>query len=108
MNWALYDDFGVKWRQVSYGTGSYAEMIESPLAEATIDDLDTYPYWPDVLDPVRYSGLETWVKDLFYNSDYAIIAMPSYNSSIQHPIRCPPREYCGYVYARQGSRTISD
>jgi uroporphyrinogen decarboxylase len=76
---AFYDDFGVKWRVVSNPSGSYAEMVEHPLAQAAIEDLDSYPYWPDVLDPARYAGLEEEIKELYHNSDYAIIAMPSFN-----------------------------
>jgi uroporphyrinogen decarboxylase len=77
---AFYDDFGVLWREVEHGGGSYNEMVEHPLAEATLEDLESYPYWPDPDDPARYAGLADEARDLFCSTDYAIIAMPAFNS----------------------------
>ena len=51
--------------------GGYYELGGTPLAEAMIDDLDSYP-WPDYNDPARYMGLKEEVEDLFNNTDYAI------------------------------------
>lgn len=48
------DDFGVVWKEVDTGAAVYRELAENPLAHATIDDLDDYPWWPDPLDPDRY------------------------------------------------------
>ncbi len=76
---AFYDDYGVKWRIVPHTGSSYAEMVEHPLAEASIEQLDRYPHWPDVLDPARYAGLADEVTRLHRDTDYAIIAMPAFN-----------------------------
>jgi uroporphyrinogen decarboxylase len=51
----------------------YAEMIDPPLAQASIDDLDGYP-WPDPEDPGRYRGLSERVKRLYDTTDYALVA----------------------------------
>jgi uroporphyrinogen decarboxylase len=53
--------------------GSYWGILRSPLAEATVDDLDRYP-WPDVGDPGFYAGLREDAQVLSENSDYAIEA----------------------------------
>lgn len=79
-NWApppsepgtFVDEFGIKWRQVTYSTGYYWELAGHPLANATISDLDAYP-WPDVNDPGRYAGLYEEVRDLFHHTPYALV-----------------------------------
>lgn len=53
--------------------GSYYELVGTPLKNATIDDLKTYP-WPDPFDPVRTEGLREEVLDLYENTSYAITA----------------------------------
>jgi uroporphyrinogen decarboxylase len=73
------DEWGVRKRKVAHynpRTGQrayYAEMIEPPLAEASIDDLESYP-WPDPEDPGRYRGLSEQVKRLYHTTDYALVA----------------------------------
>jgi uroporphyrinogen decarboxylase len=54
-------------------------MAHHPLAEATVDDLETYP-WPDPWDPGLTAGLEEEVKDLYENTDYAIMADARFKS----------------------------
>lgn len=68
----LIDEWGIEWRTVHHATGSYNEVSKSPLEEATIEDLERYP-WPNPLDPARTSGLAEEAKDLCENSDYAIV-----------------------------------
>jgi len=51
--------------------GGYYELGGTPLAEASIEDIETYS-WPDINDPARYTGLKEEVEDLFNNTDYAI------------------------------------
>jgi uroporphyrinogen decarboxylase len=77
---AFYDDYGILWREVKHESGIYTEMVETPLAEATIDEIDSYTYWPDTKDPARYAGMEEEARLLYENTDYAIIAMPAFNS----------------------------
>ena len=73
------DEWGIRKRKVAHRsprTGEiafYAEMIDPPLAEATIDDLETYP-WLDPDDPGRYRGLAEKAKHLYETTDYALVA----------------------------------
>lgn len=74
------DVWGVTWREVTYGNNwTYCEVAESPLADATIDDLDRYP-WPDPLDPGYTQGLEKEVKALHENTSYGIMADGGFKS----------------------------
>jgi uroporphyrinogen decarboxylase len=73
------DEWGVRKRKVGHPsartgkTAYYAEMIDPPLAEASVDDLEAYP-WPDPDDPGRYRELSEMVKRLFETTDYALVA----------------------------------
>ncbi len=73
------DEWGITKRKVAHRSGLlgrpayYAEMIDPPLAEATLDDLERYP-WPDPRDPGRYRGLEEEVRRLHRQTDYALVA----------------------------------
>lgn len=75
----FYDDWGVKWREVDTGLSVFREIAESPLASATISDLDDYPWWPDPLDPDRYVGTRDDAERLFNETDYAVIGCPGFN-----------------------------
>lgn len=66
------DGFGIKRRQAFYPGGHYWEIIESPLANATISDLESFP-WPDPDDPGRYEGLAEEVQYLHHNTPYALM-----------------------------------
>jgi uroporphyrinogen decarboxylase len=73
------DEWGIHKRKVAHRSGHagrtvfYAEMIEPPLAAATIDDLETYP-WPDPDDPGRYRGLAEVARHLYETTEYALVA----------------------------------
>jgi uroporphyrinogen decarboxylase len=68
------DAWGITRRKAYYGDGChYWELAKSPLAEATVEDLDRYP-WPDPLDPGRTAGLAEEVKALYENTSYALMA----------------------------------
>ena len=73
------DEWGIRKRKVAHRSerageiAFYAEMIDPPLAEATIDDLETYP-WLDPDDPGRYRGLAEKAKHLYETTDYALVA----------------------------------
>lgn len=66
------DGFGIKRRQAFYAGGYYWEIIESPLANATTSDLESFP-WPDPDDPGRYEGLAEEVQYLHHNTPYALM-----------------------------------
>jgi len=66
------DLWGIKWRRADYPAGYYWELYEHPLANATISDLDSYP-WPDPDDSGWFEGLAEEVKDLYENTPYALM-----------------------------------
>jgi uroporphyrinogen decarboxylase len=66
---SFYDEFNLRWKKASY----YYDVVERPLVDATIDDLDTAA-WPDPYDPGRVEGLREEARDLYENTDYAIVA----------------------------------
>ena len=74
------DMWGVTWKRVSYGADSYYwEHAGSPLAEATVSDLDAYA-WPDLDNPVFTAGLREEVRSLYEDTDYAIMAESGFKS----------------------------
>jgi uroporphyrinogen decarboxylase len=76
----MVDIWGIKWKKTAYGDGCYYwEMVEHPLAEATIEDLETFP-WPDPWDPGLTAGLEEEVRVLYEYTDYAIMADARFKS----------------------------
>ena len=74
------DIWGITWRQAFYGDGCYYwELFGNPLRDATIEDLESYP-WPDPLDPGYTLGLADEVKQLYEGTDYAIMADGGFKS----------------------------
>ena len=73
------DLWGITWREAHYPGGYYWELYKNPLADATIQDLDNYP-WPDPLDPGFTAGLAEEIKDLHENTPYAIMADGGFKS----------------------------
>jgi uroporphyrinogen decarboxylase len=73
------DEWGVRKRRVAHRsvrsgrTAYYAEMIDPPLAQATVDDLEDY-LWPDPADPGRYRGLREEAEHLYRHSGHALVA----------------------------------
>ena len=76
---AFYDDFGVKWHEMNLGAVRYRELAESPLAAATIDDLDAYPWWPDPEDLDRFHKVGSAAAALYEQTDFAVIGCPAFN-----------------------------
>jgi len=75
----LVDELGVTWRQAPYSKGYYWEQATYPLANATIADLDRYP-WPDPDDPGRYEGLAEEVEALYRETPYALMGDSGYKN----------------------------
>lgn len=76
---AFYDEWGVKWREIDTGLTVYRELAESPLADATLADLEDYPWWPDPLDPDRWVGVRETAEQLYHGTDYAVVGCPGFN-----------------------------
>jgi uroporphyrinogen decarboxylase len=67
------DEWGVGRKKIEISEGVFLnEVSYSPLQNASADDLDPYP-WPDPEDPSRVRGLEAQAKDLYENTDLAIM-----------------------------------
>ena len=76
----MVDIWGVTWKQQPFGeSGYYWELARNPLADATIADLNHYP-WPDPLDPGFTSGLRADAESLFTSTEYAIEASGGFSS----------------------------
>jgi uroporphyrinogen decarboxylase len=74
------DVWGITWRQALYGDECYYwELARNPLAEASLADLESYP-WPDPLDPGYTAGLAEEAKALYEETDYAIMADGGFKS----------------------------
>ena len=68
-----FNDWGVGLRHVAQpGGGSYWEPVYHPLAEATLDDLEGYP-WPDPSAPGRGEGAEADARRLHEDTDLALV-----------------------------------
>ncbi len=69
----VQDEWGVLFKQVFQpGGGRYHEVVYSPLKDATMDDLDTYP-WPVPDMPGRGEKAELSAKRLYEDTDLAIV-----------------------------------
>lgn len=67
----LTDEWGVKWRRPP--EGFYYDICNSPLKDATVEDLETYP-WPEPDHPERLEGVPEKARDMHNNSPYALYA----------------------------------
>ncbi len=66
------DEWGVGYRHTGFEVG----IVSHPLAEARLDDLDSYR-WPDPFTPRRDQGLRERVQFLYDRTDFAIAARPT-------------------------------
>lgn len=63
------DEWGISYKR----SGAHFQRTGTPLKEATIEDLESYPYWPDMKDPGRVEGLRDEAKRLHDKGKYAVI-----------------------------------
>lgn len=99
----FYDEWGVGWKEVVTGEATYHELAESPLADAGIDGLATYPWWPNAIDPDRYRGLHDEAERLYKTTDYALVGAPGFNGVWERA-----RYMCGMERALQGLQQDED
>jgi uroporphyrinogen decarboxylase len=66
------DEWGVKYRKIEHHSGVYYDFANRVLGEATIKDLDDYP-WPDPYDPSLVEGLEEKCRKLYENTSFALV-----------------------------------
>lgn len=69
-NRILTSEWGVSYQQAE-GWGAPYTLIDHPLAKATLDDLESYP-WPDPLAPARFEGIAEEASKL-QNGPYAVV-----------------------------------
>jgi uroporphyrinogen decarboxylase len=68
-----YDEWGVGRKPVEISPGVFLnEVYDSPLKDATLDDLWDYP-WPDPHDPGRVDGLAEEARQLYEQTDLALM-----------------------------------
>jgi uroporphyrinogen decarboxylase len=75
----LISEYGCRYRRARYPGGHYWELVHSPLAHATLSDLDAHT-WPDPDDPGRFEGLAEEVQDLYINSAYALVGCSGFQT----------------------------
>jgi len=69
----IQDDWGTLLKLVSQpGGGRYYEVVDSPLKNATLDNLADYP-WPQPDLPGRGETAEATARQLFEDTDFALI-----------------------------------
>ncbi len=69
----LYDEWGIGRKRVERPDGSYYyEMVHHPLAGATLEDVQNYP-WPDPYDQGRVEGLRQKAERIRRETDKAIM-----------------------------------
>jgi len=66
------DEWGATFRKLENPNGLSYEIIDPVLRNATIDDLEDYP-WPDPYNPELAEGVEEKARYLYENSDLALI-----------------------------------
>ena len=73
----IIDDWGTPWRRAP---GSiYFEIAGFPLRNATIDDLEKYP-WPNLTSPARFVGLAEQAQAI-QKAGYATVLLAASRSS---------------------------
>jgi uroporphyrinogen decarboxylase len=80
----IQDEWGVIYQKIRQTTGSYYEVIHSPLSDATLEDLEKYP-WPVADLPGRGESSESTAKRLFEDTDLALLGRAA-GSIIETPI----------------------
>jgi uroporphyrinogen decarboxylase len=68
---SLYDEYRLRWRRASY----YWDVIEHPLATATLADLPAAS-WPDEHDRGRYAGMRAAVVALARTDKALVVDIP--------------------------------
>lgn len=64
------DEWGIKWK-CPLG-GLYYDSVEPPLNDCTLKDIEKFP-WPDPNDRSRIIGLRDKARDIYENTEYAIV-----------------------------------
>jgi uroporphyrinogen decarboxylase len=68
----IKDAWGITWKKKHYGEGYYYEVAHSPLEEASLEDLQKYP-WPDPNARGLTHGLKETAKRLYEDTSHALV-----------------------------------
>ncbi|MFO7943867.1 MAG: uroporphyrinogen decarboxylase family protein [Anaerolineales bacterium] len=69
-----FQEFTDEWGLTHRMMGGYYDLSGAPLGEdLTREKIDQFD-WPDPYDPVRMEGVKEEVEDLYFNTDYSIVA----------------------------------
>lgn len=66
------DEWGVKFRKVEHPSGLHYDFFDPVFPEPTLSSVENHP-WPDPYNPELTKGLEEKVRDLYENTDFALI-----------------------------------
>lgn len=66
------DEWGVDYRKIEHSSGLYYDFSNQILGDATVKDLEDFP-WPDPYSPELTDGLESKCRDLYENTDFALV-----------------------------------
>ncbi len=83
------DEWGVKWR-CSPG-GLYFDPVGHPMTDFEYEDLESYP-WPDPYKDYGYDALAAHAKDMYENTDYALVL----NGPLDGATYVPVQQLLGY------------
>ena len=66
------DEWGVKFRKVEHPFGLHYDFFDPVFPDASLSEVENYP-WPDPNNSELTEGLEEKAKDLYENTDFALI-----------------------------------
>jgi uroporphyrinogen decarboxylase len=68
---AFVNEWGIKFHMPKQD-GHYFDLVDYPLKDPSLDAIAEFP-WPDPNDPARWEGLREHARDLYENTDYALV-----------------------------------
>ncbi|SKC36186.1 uroporphyrinogen decarboxylase family protein [Maledivibacter halophilus] len=83
------DEWGVRWECPQNGV--CFNPVGHPLEGCTLDDIDKFP-WPDPKDKRKWSGMGEKAKEIYENTDYALVV----NGPLDGGIYVPCQWLMGY------------
>lgn len=78
----FFDEFGVKWKCPE--NGFYYDPVGHPLKKMTIDEMEAHN-WPNPRDNSTIIGLGNKAKEIYENTDYAIVVGGIFNGGTYVP-----------------------
>jgi uroporphyrinogen decarboxylase len=75
---SFWDEWGIHLKPMA----SYYERAGEPLKDATVEDLETYP-WPDPSDPSRFEGLAEEARRFRLETDLSLVAGSIWSGAFQ-------------------------